>query len=459
MLLKKNILYILIISFFLLHLIYLNTPFVNLEWVYKIGTDYFINLNPNDLSKYFSNQANPITYSFFSSFLVYVFGENFISYRLLALLGGTIILLCFVKYRSPFLILMIGLNPLIWVYSGRAYSELFSVGLMILAIEIEKKAYFGGLIGVISASVKYHSILFLGPYWAFKWLETLFEKKKFEINDLYLKSSIVLVLGFLFFLFLYFYVFDIWIIPDKWKNDLALFIPDLFNNFFSYGFYLSALFCITAPYFLFNSKLKSHLIAISISIPLAILNQDNGEMNFGSLDQLIGSELILLIKIIGFWNFILCSELFLKNKENRILCLTILIFILLLSTTRPAQRYLIYIIPFWALMIHQSRIHIHVFYKWGYIFALLIVNIFVTLYQVSNAKASENIIFWAKENNLSINTNVIYPHVGYASNHSWDSDLVVRLHKDINDQIIYESPVSVLNYEIRKYIVVKETKN
>ena len=56
------------------------------------------------------------------------------------------------------------------------------------AIEIEKNAYLRGLIGVISASVKYHSILFLGPYWTFKWLETFFEKKKIEVNNNIYKS-------------------------------------------------------------------------------------------------------------------------------------------------------------------------------------------------------------------------------------------------------------------------------
>ena len=452
---NKRFIHLIILTFFFGHLLYLDTPFVNLEWVYKAGTQYYTTWDATFLNIYLSNQANPITYSFFSSIFVSLFGDNYINYRLLALFGGCLILISYIKYNSPFLLLMIALNPLVWVYSGRAYSELLSVGLLVLAIELHKSGYIKGIIGGISASVKYHSILFAAPYWGLTWLDSIFIKKEIDFKNTYFISALFSTLVFIIFLISYFYLYDIWIVPDKYKATLALKPTAFLNNFFSYGFYLSALFFVTIPHLLRHTSLKTHLIALSISLPLAIINQDNGEMNFGSLDQILGSHVILLVKIIGFWNFLLCLDIFIRNKKYRVLALTIIFYIAVLSATRPAQRYLLFIIPFWALLISQSDMKLHSLFKWGYISILLCLAIFTSLYQVANAKASEDVMDWSEENNLTINTNWIYPHVGDSPMHSWDSNLSVQIESKENDEVLFKSPVMILGYEIRKYVVVR----
>ena len=452
---KKKVSYLLILCFLLGHLVYLNTPFVNLEWVYKAGTQYYLTWDYFFLDQYFSGQANPLTYSFLSSFFVAIFGDNYINYRILALLGGSLILVAMARYKSPFLILIIGLNPLIWVYSGRAYSELLSVGLLVVAIELHKNGYLKGLIAGLSSIVKFHSILFSGPYWGLLWLEKIAETRKLDFRNINFISALTCVIIFISFLFSYLYLYDIWIVPDKWKDGLAIQAASFLDNFFSYGFYLSALFFFTIPFFLRNTPLRKNLLAIAISIPLAIINQDNGEMNFGSLDQLLGYELILIIKIFGFWNFILCMELFLREKDLRIMTSTILFYILLLSATRPAQRYLLFIIPFWALLVVESKIQTHYIYKSGYVSLLLLVAVFSSLYQVANANASKDVSNWSEQQNLKIDTNYIYPHVGDSKMHSFDSDISVQIKITEDQNVLYSSPVQVLGYELRRYYVVK----
>ena len=157
-----------IFAFFGLHLAYINTPFVNYEWAYRIGSQYFLTHDSELLEQYFLNQANPLTYSLFSSIIVNIFGDHFASYRILALLGGTIVLFSLSKYKEPYLLLIVGLNPLIWIYSGRAYSELLSVGIMLLAINLQKRGVLSGLFACLAATIKYHSIdrriLFLKYY-------------------------------------------------------------------------------------------------------------------------------------------------------------------------------------------------------------------------------------------------------------------------------------------------------
>ena len=45
---------------------------------------------------------------------------------------------------------------------------------------------------------------------------------------------------------------------------------------------------MTIPYLLLNSPWRWQLAVLMISIPLAILNQNKGEMDFGSFNQLLG---------------------------------------------------------------------------------------------------------------------------------------------------------------------------
>lgn len=451
-------------AFFFSHLIYLNTPFVNLEWINRVGSEYFYTGDSYFLDFYLNQQANPITYSLLSSFFVYIFGDHYISYRILALIGGGLILVSLSNYKSPFLLLIVALNPLVWIYSGRAYSDLLSVGLLVVAIEFQKNGYLKGLYAGLSATIKYHSIFFAAPYWGLKWIENLIEEKRFNIKNINFISGFLTTTLLLLFLFSYYYLYDVWIMPDKFKSTLEINLTQFLNNFFSYGFYLSALFFITIPFFLINVKFKFHLIALIISIPLAILNQNNGEMNFGSLDQLLGKEIILLIKIIGFWNFLLCINFFLMQKENRIMTITILFYILLLSATRPAQRYLLFIIPFWSILIVQSNIlivqsYVKLFalFKWGYVSLLFMVAIFSSVYQVANAKTSKDIVLWAQKENLMINTYEIYAHVGDSCVHSGESDISVEIKSYMreSDVVLFTKPVSIFGFEMKRYFVVK----
>ena len=463
---KTNLraIYFIIFAFFFGHLIYLNTPFVNLEWIYRVGSEYYNTGDSYFRDFYLNNQANPITYSFLSSFFVYIFGDHFISYRLLSLIGGSLILVSLINYKSPFLLLIVALNPLIWVYSGRAYSELLSVGLLVLAIELHKNGYLKGLFAGLSASIKYHSILFAGPYWGLKWIENSIEEKRLNLKNINFISGFLAATLFLLFLFSYDYFYDVWVVPDKFKETLGINLPKFLDNFFGYGFYLSALFCITVPFLLINTKFKFHIIALLISVPIAMINQNNGEMNFGSLDQLIGSELILLIKIIGFWNFLLCVNFFVRHKESRIMTITILFYILLLSATRPAQRYLLFIIPFWSILIVQSNIlivqsYVKLFalFKWGYVALLFMVAVFSSVYQVANAKTSKDIVLWAQKENLMINTYEIYAHVGDSCMHSGESDISVEIRSYMreSDVVLFTKAVNIFGFEMKRYFVVK----
>ena len=179
------LLFSIIFAFLGLHLVYINTPFVNYEWAYRKGSQYFLTHNSAILEQYFLSQANPLTYSLFSSIIVNIFGDHFASYRILALLGGTIVLFSLSKYKEPYLLLIVGLNPLIWTYSGRAYSELLSVGIMLLAINFQKRGVLSGFFAGLSASIKFHSIVMYGSYLFIQWIKDPIIEKKFFFKVMY----------------------------------------------------------------------------------------------------------------------------------------------------------------------------------------------------------------------------------------------------------------------------------
>ena len=213
---------------------------MNYEWAYRIGSLSFS--KSELLNTYFLNQANPITYSFLSCLPLNLFGDHFASYRILSIIGGTLLLIILMGQKKPFLILIVGLNPLVWIYTGRAYSEMFSVGLMILALETKRNFVLKGFLGIFSTIIKYNSFLVCEIFWALKWF---FNTKKINFklwNDINIKSGTICFLGLLIFFWIYYNEFGIWIIPDHFKTSLHINSLNLINNFFSYGFYLSAMF-------------------------------------------------------------------------------------------------------------------------------------------------------------------------------------------------------------------------
>ena len=444
----------LILFFFVIHLSFLNTPFVNFEWAYRMGSQAIVASNYNLLTLYFNNQANPITYSFLSSLPLLLFGDHYATYRIFSLVGGTLLLILLVRHRKPFLILIVGLNPLIWIYSGRAYSEMISVGMMMLALVTSRNGFFKGILGAFAAVIKYHSIVVIGSYWGLRWFNNLIKNKTKAWKDKNFLAGAVSICGLIAFFLIYYKEFGIWITPDQFQKIHSFNYLNAFNNSFSYGFYLGGMFFLTIPYLLLNTTWRWQLAVIMISIPLAILNQNKGEMDFGSFNQLLGEDIILLIKIIGFWNFLLCCKIFWNDDKSRILLLTVLLYMVLLSMTKPAQRYLIFVIPFWAIMI-CLRLEIRRVVQVGYVFILCGLNLFATIYQVQNARASAEIAAWSQSKDIQINSAVIYPHVGIFSHHDPKSKITVTMNPKPNDKILFSRAVKILNYPLREYFVVQ----
>ena len=122
--------------------------------------------------------------------------------------------------------------------------------------------------------------------------------------------------------------------------------------------------------------------------------------------------------------------------------------------TRPAQRYLIFVIPFWAIMVYL-HLEINRVVQIGYVLILCFLNLFTTLYQVQNARASSEIVIWSQSKDIQINSAVIYTHVGIFSHHDPKSKIIVTMDPQPNDKILFSRAVKIFNYPLREYFVVQ----
>ena len=64
-------------------------------------------------------------------------------------------------------------------------------------------------------------------------------------------------------------------------------------------------------------------------------------------------------------------------------------------------------VPFWAMLVCQ-HISLSRLFWWGYISILAGLNLFATLYQVSNATASANMAEWAIDVKINLG-GIVYP--------------------------------------------------
>ena len=329
---------------------------------------------------------------------------------------------------------------------------------MVLAIGLGGNVYLKSGLGLFSVFVKYHSLPCIVLHSVFSYMFQCFKNKKIYFND-HFKSSLILSVGFLIFLLMYFNLFNVWIIPPRFSSlQFNLDFSSFLKNFFSYGYYLSAMFFLTIPAFLKSEKIYIKVFLLAVSTLLAVYNQNLGEMDFGVFNQFIGEEVILLVKIFGFWNFLVCCQTFWKDEKSCIMLLTILGYIILLSFTRPVNRYLIFVIPFWAILVCQ-HISISRYYWWTYVSILLGLNFFATLYQVSNASAAASIANWAVKNNISVVLDgVSRAHIGDFSHYDEYSNYEVRFERNESRELLHKETVSVLGITLGSY-VLKKIKN
>ena len=418
----------------ILHAFYINTPFVNLEYVFAQATQSLLDpQSKQGMADYFSMQANPLGYVGFSTLFHFLTGEpeGFWSYRLASLSGLVAILAAGAIFTSSLKpghtrefhlwCALVTFSPLIWLFSGRATADILPVGLLLLSFALvfksEVKTVYGWLASVVfllAIGVKYHALLMAPGFIYIFWLQN-------RINGSWAKKCgqffLLPLLGFATYLWVIYSQYGFFLVPDAFSQPFKPELANFLKIFSSYASYLGILLGPLALASILSVrkiwKWWALLVAgfgLGMWPGITPLGFQAGEMNYGPLDGLLNGALVLFVKALGgvFFCFVI-YDCFVEASKNKnavagFLLTVCLPYLLICSATRPAQRYLVFLIPviFYFLVFYklQARIFYRSVLGWGTVAIFVCANIFAVNYQIAQAKASDNMAQWLIENKL-----------------------------------------------------------
>lgn len=433
---KKIKIYLVLFSIIISHLFFLNLYSVNFEFHFLdknnfLFSDFFLFIN-----EYFNFQANTIVYPLIIATLstIFSFLDPLIIGRLLSIIGVFLIffsiirLIEYYKLKFNFIILiLILMNPIIWVMGHRATPDFFSASLGIFAttyILSSKKYYnyiFISLFLGLSISIKPIVGIFLILFNLNIFLNYIFEKN-LDYLKLILVNIFSLIIPLLYFYFIY-YNFDFFISDEYHMNSLKN--KNFFEYFSNFIIYIGYIYLFLLPLKLNTFKNLIYqsnqykIIFFTTSIIILFLGfhylNPTLEINLSFISNLIDRRFESSLYFLTFFLFI--YELFnnrgkLLNKNILILFIVIIMYFLIISFFTPSQRYLIPIVPiFFLLICSLSNNNFSLFLLFIYLFfnTLLISNQFLV------GKISHEFVDKLSKSNLLYNScpGVVEAHVGY----------------------------------------------
>lgn len=420
------------------HAAFIGISPVNYEQLFVYASQYPEKISKEDLNLYFQYQANSIFFSYLINFFHALFPSfnPLIVAKTISLSGflffGLALRDLMIRYdlnNAVFFILII-FHPVIWNLGFRATPDFISFstgffGFVLFLKNLDKKLnlyhVLSSLFLALSLCLKIHSIFFIILIiFIFFFLKSESSKDYKKIFTILTLSSVLTISFYL----INYIKFDFFILNDNFSKAHKISTDRFLFNLIGYLGYLCLLVfpIILIPAIKFkDAKMSLFIFLLFFFIGYFYLNL-YGELNLGFFISLIPNEkilngLVLLMFILFLFVSIRLFSYFKKvNKEILILLSLTIFFIFLLSFSRPANRYLIYAIPFIYLFcfIFQKSCNkkfVNFIVISSFIFGI-ILNYLILNNQIITAKNIDNIISYTK-NNLKddfIDYSTIFPH-------------------------------------------------
>jgi len=458
---QSMIVLIIVLSSLFIHAYLISFPLVNFEYAFIGVADYFRTSNNLYLEQFFRAQANTLG----MPYLTYLAStalpevELITLYRLINLIGIPLLVFSIIKIcrfsgienHIPITLLII-FNPIIWNFSERATADFFPAALAIFAVSVtltSKKifpSFLAGLILGIATVLKYHAILLL-LFIAFFyfWKET----PKLAAYKLTIVSMVAISITFVY-LYLVYINFDFLVVPVHFQNVHKISFSNFLSNFLQYSGFLVL---IAIPTFFLSrdflkvafSRLKVTGLVFAVSIIMYYFMIDSGELNLGPLDSYVSIDMRMFILVFGGAIFFIIFFISQRGADDpnfiKVFWYTIITILLILSSTRPAQRYLIFILPFMIMVLPtvflKSRLIVV-----STICFFFIINIYIEYNRWNTGVAAILMAQEIEANGFMQDTDpgAIYPHVGnrFPVNDAEKKDYVIVAQKN-NDAIIITS--------------------
>lgn len=426
--------FLIISIIFFLHLAFLFFPSVNFEHSFFQAANNF-ELNKIDaMNNYFAVQANtfvyPILIFLFKNlfFLDYPYAARLISSIGILSLGLGIIKLSksFSLFNNNYLLIIILLNPFIWVMAHRGTPDFISSSLSLMSLSyliarnnLFIQIFFSLILGLaIAIKPTVGIILIFINFYYFYFYDykfILFIKSIFFINFLS-------IFPFLLYFILIKFNFNFYLTNDYFLNSLKISsIFNYINNLIIYVGYFY-LFIIPLRINTFWNNLQINKFNYFYPIIFLILSYfgynliiPQLELNLSFISIILGRKIENTLYLFSFFLFLYDiyfnkSVFFKNNILNKSLILTIFTFFITMSFFSPSQRYLICPIVLFTYLIFSQCNNNFILTLIIYIFFSLILSINHYL----NGKISQ-LIFDDMTNINIINNScpgVIEAHIG-----------------------------------------------
>jgi hypothetical protein len=403
------------------HLSLLWLPGINLEWVFADGASYFASHDPGLLKYYFSLEANTLGVPFVGFLLRHVL--PFLDYnavlRVLAassfpLIGYSLIKLHTLleqDYNPAVLLGVVFLNPLVWTFGGRGTADLFPAALTLFAIALlwQPDASLMQLALALAAygiaiMLKYHAALLL-PMVGLELLTRPGAGVRKALTRYCLIVAGILTLPALYLLLIK-HSYGFWFAPPKFQSIHAahLGVAAVVMTVIGYAAYLALLLL---PYSLsvvweqvrtVRRAGVTLLAAVGAFIVGAYALRVGTEMRFGPLDAYISPRIYSGSFLVFAVFCLLASRNMLSRAASSpghryIVCilLGIAIYIALLSFTRPAQRYLLFVLPLSYLLL-LDRVKCGKYWTTATALIYVALIIFITLNQIATGSVAHKMV-------------------------------------------------------------------
>ncbi|MCG6204218.1 hypothetical protein LPW26_06195 [Rhodopseudomonas sp. HC1] len=343
------------------HLGTLWLPFVNQESAFNSAARYFQTGDAALVQAYFESDANTLVLAAVGAALAHVLGISVDwGCRLVSLIGFAVMaaglhaIVTQARIGGWLISAAIMLNPLIWVFAGRGTADFPPMAFALAAIAICWRAQgpamvlAGAGVFAFAAALKYHAVLLL-PLIALAPTGT--QSVKFRGVML---GIVVALTGCVLAVYnvAVFKAFGFWLTAPKWVTEHGLTTQHVLTNVVHYGGFLALL---AMPFSLQSTMadprgrmLKLAAIALA-GLVGAVLPSSSGEMNFGPFDRWVGAGVSGVVLAGLFAVFVLSLLNQPHTVRDRAMIGVIALFVVVLSFSRPAQRYLIFMLPFYVV--------------------------------------------------------------------------------------------------------------
>ncbi|MQT11690.1 hypothetical protein [Segnochrobactrum spirostomi] len=358
------------------HLALVWLPGINLEWAFSGAARSFATGDADLLARYFAVEANSLGLPMLAYGLhaALPFIGIDLAPRLFSIAGLAFLAAALVRLRGrlglavpdALLVALVVVNPLVWTFSGRGTADFLPAALAIFAVALAWERPGSGatraaavVAFALAIILKYHAALLLPLIWL-EGLSRPGAPPARRLSSVALITAAILVWPLLFLAGIR-AAYGFWIAPPQFQSIHGLVITPGFvaTNLVAYAGYLALLLM---PLPLLALWRRRHSPAAWVIVVVggaglfvagALLLAPNGEMNFGPLDRYLAGA------VVG-GAFAVCAGFFVVTAAEGVatarsgegdlrlvvcLILGIVAVIGALALTRPAQRYLLFLLP------------------------------------------------------------------------------------------------------------------